>query len=369
MQSRRFLAFGILPLLFFIIYFDSRNALALNFGELLRSHFVYIRQVLTADSELLAYGGATLFGLVMMMLALNIAAPARQRSTDAMLQLLKAEKEKAEHLANLKAEFLNQVSHELRTPLSVIIGYLECLNDGLYGFLDPKHQDILKTVAAQSTHLKNMIDQILIYSRLEASKQSVRVEEFNPVDILGDLRDTFEFLCRQKNLTLIWDIPQTSVTFKSDPCKFKDIASNLLQNAVKYTDTGSITVSITTSNSSDFIVLEVRDTGIGIPQSAQATIFEPFTQVHKTSTENSRGGIGLGLSIINKHVEQLRGLVTVESEIGKGSSFKVALPRSSKKTGSRFNPWPTLKLSWPFLATRNNVAIAPTRHQSNPTVH
>ncbi|MGZ9129974.1 MAG: sensor histidine kinase, partial [Candidatus Binatia bacterium] len=181
-------------------------------------------------------------------------------------------------------------------------------------------------VAKQSTHLKNMIDQILIFSRLEASKQPLRLVEISTHDIIAEVSDTFDFLCGQKGLTLAWDVPTTLPQLKTDADRVKEILSNLLQNAVKYTDHGSITVKLRHAVEPGSINIQVTDTGIGIPESLLGTIFEPFVQVHKTSAENSRGGIGLGLSIVKKHVEQLRGTISAQSELGKGSTFEVVLP-------------------------------------------
>ncbi len=275
-------------------------------------------------------------------LAIGSASSSKSK-TDIQLELLKQEKEKAENLAKLKSEFLNQVSHELRTPLAVIIGYIECITDGLYGEIETKHQEILQVVAKQSTHLKNMIDQILIYSRLEAGKQPIHVEDLNLTKVLGDLKDTFEFLCRQKGLDLQWEIHRESILLRSDPTRLKEVISNLLQNAVKYTDQGSVTVR-TAKLSSNAIMVEVEDSGMGISETHLATIFEPFMQVHKTSTENSRGGIGLGLSIVKKHLEQIGGTISVKSELGKGSTFRIVLPRNYDKQKSR--------ASWFFGWTR-----------------
>jgi signal transduction histidine kinase len=222
---------------------------------------------------------------------------------------------------------LNLVSHELRTPLAVIIGYIECITDGLYGEIESKHHEILQVVAKQSTHLKNMIDQILIYSRLEAGKQPLRIEELQLTKVINDLKDTFEFLCRQKGIELRWELPRDPLSICSDATRLKEVVSNLLQNAVKYTDRGAITVRVGKHPSTDSATVEVQDTGMGISEQHLMNIFEPFMQVHKTSTENSRGGIGLGLSIVKKHLEQIGGTVTVESEVGKGSSFLIVLPR------------------------------------------
>src|SRR5215510_9253736 len=195
-----------------------------------------------SNKELMLYGSIAAFGILIMGLAIAGAKSAPKNATVSELEILKQEKERAEHVARLKSEFLNQVSHELRTPLAVIIGYIECITDGLYGEIESKHQEILQIVAKQSSHLKNMIDQILIFSRLEANKQPLRIEEFPVTKIFNDLRDTFDFLCKQKGLDLRWDLPSEPVTLRSDPDTLKEVLSNLLQNAVKYTDRGSIAV-------------------------------------------------------------------------------------------------------------------------------
>jgi signal transduction histidine kinase len=324
---------------------SSTPLLRADLTEAIGNNLIYISRLVTADKDLVIYAGAAFFGLFMMLLALKNSDPARPRTADAMLALLKEEKEKAENLARLKSEFLNQVSHELRTPLAVIIGYIECLTDGLYGHVENRHHDILQIVAKQSAHLKNMIDQILIYSRLEASKQPLRIEEFSPANVLLDLRDTFDFLCAQKGLQLQWELPRTAPGMKNDLQRFKEIASNLLQNAVKYTDQGLIIVWLHDSKVPDTIVLEVSDTGVGIPTNALSNVFDPFIQVHKTSTEHSRGGIGLGLSIVKKHIEQMNGRISVESELGKGSKFKIVFPRTyQSRKGRRFRFLKMLKL-------------------------
>jgi signal transduction histidine kinase len=284
-----------------------------------------------ANRDLAIYGLLAAFGILFLGFAIGSAASNSRGSTDAQLKHLKREKEKAENLAKLKAEFLNQVSHELRTPLAVIIGYIECMTDGLYGEIESKHHEILQVVAKQSTHLKNMIDQILIYSRLEAGKQPIRIEELQIVKIIADMRDTFEFLCRQKGLDLRWDLPRELMTVRSDAMRVKEVVSNLLQNAVKYTDRGSITVRVEKMSSSDSIKIEVEDTGMGISEQHLTSIFEPFMQAHKTSSTNSRGGIGLGLSIVKKHLEQIHASITVSSELGRGSIFRIVLPRNYEK--------------------------------------
>jgi signal transduction histidine kinase len=297
-----------------------------DIADSLQNQIRYVITLFTLDGELLIYGGLALFGILMMVLVVQNATSGGADANQKALDLLKEEKQRAENLARVKSEFLNQVSHELRTPLAVIIGYLECMTDGLYGQIESKHQEILQLVAKQSTHLKNMIDQILIFSRLEASRQPMRIEDVSLQEILTEIRDTFDFLCRQKGLSLVWDVPAGALTLRTDAERIKEILGNLLQNAVKYTDRGSITLALKESSGPASITVEVSDTGIGIPPHLLGTVFDPFVQVHKTSAENSRGGIGLGLSIVKKHVEQLSGTISAESEPGKGSTFRVTLP-------------------------------------------
>jgi signal transduction histidine kinase len=178
-----------------------------------------------------------------------------------------------------------------------------------------------------------MIDQILIFSRLEANKQPLRIEELPVSKIFNDLRDTFDFLCKQKGLELSWELSNEVNTLNTDPERFKEIVSNLLQNAIKYTDRGVISVRLNWLTSQT-VALEVSDTGIGIAHHHLSNIFHPFMQVHKTSSENSRGGIGLGLSIVRKHVDQMKGTMNVESELGKGTTFKIVLPRAYERPRS-----------------------------------
>src|ERR687892_503430 len=194
----------------------------------LANQLKYLVNVLVANKELTLYGGGGLFGILIMGLAIGRASSKPRNKTDSVVELLRHEKEKAENLAKLKSEFLNQVSHELRTPLAVIIGYIECITDGLYGEIETKHQEILQIVAKQSSHLKNMIDQILIFSRLEANKQPVRIEDFQLNEIVTDLRDTFEFLCRQKGIELRWELTKDVTTVRSDSERLKEALSNLL---------------------------------------------------------------------------------------------------------------------------------------------
>jgi signal transduction histidine kinase len=321
------------------------------------------------DKELLIYAAITGFGILMVILAISNAASTPKDTTTQLMDILRQDKEKAEHLAKLKSEFLNQVSHELRTPLAVILGYLECMTDGLYGEIEAKHREILETVAKQSSHLKNMIDQILIYSRLESSKQPLRTQEFSVQKLCSDLSETFDFLCRQKGLEITWQVPDDLPALRTDPERLKEIVSNLVQNALKYTDSGSIRVSVANRSKSDLFVFEVSDTGLGIPDHHLSSIFEPFIQVHKTSTGNSRGGIGLGLSIVKKHVEQLNGTIRVESQVGKGTTFAVTLPQLHQVASLRsWRALRRLKAFLPFFTRRSDFSPKATNPRAKANI-
>lgn len=318
-----------------------------------------------SNKELLLYGSIAVVGILIMGLAVVGAKSAPKDKTASALEVLKQEKEKAEHVARLKSEFLNQVSHELRTPLAVIIGYIECITDGLYGEIESKHQEILQIVAKQSSHLKNMIDQILIFSRLEANKQPLRIEEFPVNKIFNDLRDTFDFLCKQKGLEIRWELSNELNALKTDLERFKEIVSNLLQNAIKYTDHGVISVRLNLLTSQT-VALEVSDTGIGIAHHHLSNIFDPFMQVHKTSSENSRGGIGLGLSIVKKHVDQMKGTMNVESELGKGTIFQIVFPRTYEGPRSATHRLRNL-IKLPIPHTRENAVSLASAEKSSQT--
>ena len=361
------------PLGLAVVASSRPPAKAFAFEESNRNFFDAVSNSLGINKELALYGSIGAIGVILVVLVLSSAAFNSKSRAEAQLEILIQEKEKAENLARLKSEFLNQVSHELRTPLAVIIGYIECMTDGLYGQIETKHQEILQVVAKQSAHLKNMIDQILIYSRLEAGKQPVRIEELQLTKIINDMKDTFDFLCRQKGLDLRWELPRDPMTVRSDAMRLKEVISNLLQNAVKYTDHGSVTVRLEKAGTKDSFYIEVADTGMGISEQHLTSIFEPFMQAHKTSTTNSRGGIGLGLSIVKKHLEQIRGVVSVESELGKGSTFRILLPRNYDHQVSQ-KSWIRKLLRLPSFATvakqpSTNPDLQSARQKAVDTYH
>jgi signal transduction histidine kinase len=299
-------------------------------GEFLAQQSYLLWYLLAENRALIFYAGLSVLGALLALLTVRVTRRAYRDEARIQnyLRDLSYEKEKAQNLAKLKSEFLNQVSHELRTPLAVIMGYVDCMMDGLYGQIDSKHKEILKVISRQSTELKEMIDRILTFSRLEADKARTRVDAFSLAAMLNDLKETYAFIGQQKGIEVIWQVPQEDLVLRSDPERVKEIINNLLQNAVKFTSAGYVRLRVRHLAAMDGVAIEVEDTGIGIPRNALVSIFDPFVQVHKTSSTNSRGGIGLGLSIVKKHVEHLGGSISVKSDLGKGTTFTIVLPRT-----------------------------------------
>lgn len=239
------------------------------------------------------------------------------------------EKIRSEIASKTKSEFLANMSHELRTPLNSIIGFTELL---LQEDLEAEHKEILSNIRQSSHSLLELINDILDLNKIEAGKL-----DFNPVptsisSLLEELKKLFKERFESKNLRLeiIKDnsVPEGILI---DPLRLKQILINLIGNAYKFTNQGKVTVAIRNLSSSkkvgDTIHLEfsVIDTGIGIPKDKLNLIFEAFTQAEKDIAQKF-GGTGLGLTISKKFVEMMGGKITVESEIGKGSTFSFVIP-------------------------------------------
>jgi len=222
-----------------------------------------------------------------------------------------------------KSQFLANMSHELRTPLNAIIGYTEMMADGLYGDVPEKAQGVLERVQANGRHLLGLINDVLDLSKIEAGQLVLAMEEYSVTDMVATVLSATESLARAKNLKLGSDVPAGLPTGTGDARRLTQVLLNLVGNAIKFTDQGSIEVRAAQADGR--FELSVIDTGFGIAPEDQAKIFEEFQQVDNTSTRK-KGGTGLGLSISRRIVELHGGRITVESDVGKGSTFKVTVP-------------------------------------------
>ena len=222
-----------------------------------------------------------------------------------------------------KARFLAVMSHELRTPLTAVIGYTELLADEIVGPLSEEQKDPLARIKASGIHLLTLIEEILAFARIEAGQEMIRAEEVDLVAVAHEALSVVEPLMRRKSLTAVVTAPPEPPSVRSDPGKVRQVLLNLLANAIKFTEAGEIAIEIGREN--EHVVLTVRDTGIGIPPEHLERIFEAFWQVEQTTTRKV-GGTGLGLSVARQLARLLGGDLTVESVVGRGSTFRLLLP-------------------------------------------
>ena len=222
-----------------------------------------------------------------------------------------------------KARFLAVMSHELRTPLTAVIGYTELLADEIVGPLSEAQKDPLARIKASGTHLLTLIEEILAFARIEAGQEMLRLETVDLTALAHEAVSVVEPLMRGKRLSVTVAPADGSPTVRSDPGKVRQVLLNLLANAIKFTESGEITVQV--ARREEHAVITVLDTGIGIPTEHLERIFEAFWQVEQTTTRKV-GGTGLGLSVARQLARLLGGELTVESQPGRGSAFRLLLP-------------------------------------------
>jgi signal transduction histidine kinase len=224
--------------------------------------------------------------------------------------------------SRLKSDFLATMSHELRTPLNSILGFSEVLLS--CSGITEKQLRWLTNIRTSGEQLLNLINDILDLAKIEAGKMQVRVVEFSSYDVCEGLLTMFRPLAEKKNLDLRSQFAPDIPLLRQDVVKFQQILSNLLSNAVKFTPEGG-RVLLKAEAEAGQIVLTVQDTGVGIAAEEQELVFEKFRQAGNPLTRE-QGGTGLGLSIVRELSKLLGGGVTLQSELGRGSTFTVRLP-------------------------------------------
>ncbi len=233
-----------------------------------------------------------------------------------------------EQANRLKSEFLANMSHELRTPLNAIIGFSELLKDGVVGKLSEPQRDYANEILESGSHLLSLINDILDLSKIEAGKLILEISEV-PLD--GLCQNAISIVREQaaeKGIQIAHSIDNAIVTCHGDPLKLKQILYNLLSNAVKFTDRGRIDLRVEPGahhGKDGGVVFSVTDTGIGIDAADHERVFHEFEQVDGTATRRYEG-TGLGLVLVRKLARLHGGDVELESELGKGSTFRVWIP-------------------------------------------
>jgi signal transduction histidine kinase len=222
-----------------------------------------------------------------------------------------------------KSQFLANMSHELRTPLNAVLGYTELMLDNIYGDINPRSREVLERVQFNGRHLLQMINDVLDLSKIEAGQLTLAVETVEFGGIVRSVVGATESLASAKGLELRTDIAADLPRGRGDIRRLTQVVLNLVGNAIKFTDRGSVTISIAAGDG--VFHLSVSDTGPGIDPEHHERIFGEFQQVDNSNTR-SKGGSGLGLSISKRIVEMHGGSIWVASELGKGSVFHVRLP-------------------------------------------
>jgi signal transduction histidine kinase/CheY-like chemotaxis protein len=266
-------------------------------------------------------------------------------------------KQKAESATRLKSEFLANMSHEIRTPMNGVMGMISLLLDKCK---DSEQREQLSIAQGAGQSLVTLLNDILDFSKIEAGKMTIEAIDFDLRKTVDESLGAFDIAAREKNLRLDSIVaPDCPAWVRGDPLRLRQILTNLVGNAVKFTSQGSLQ-AIVTPGTRGRVKFEVRDSGIGIPASKLTSIFEAFTQADG-STTRQYGGTGLGLAITRKLVNLLGGRLSAQSALGAGSSFFFELPleeRAAPPAGTAQTAtvpdarrWPALRI----LVAEDNI--------------
>ena len=242
----------------------------------------------------------------------------------------------AEQLAEanrLKSEFLANTTHELRTPIAAVVGYGDLLMQEVFGPLTDQQKSTMERLTQNARGMLGLVEDILDFSKLEKGEASLFVKQQEVGALLDELRKDLAPLESGKPLKVKYEIGEGVPSIKTDWGKLKRILLGLLNNAVKFTEKGEVKLSVLSAGHGEISFI-VSDTGIGIPSEQIPLIFEKFRQLDG-STNRRYGGTGLGLTITKNLVDLLGGKIEVESEVGKGSTFKVTIPVASGEKPQR----------------------------------
>lgn len=256
-----------------------------------------------------------------------------RKKAEAAINQLQAENVEMLEADRLRTQFLATVSHELKTPMTAILGFSQVLMGQANFSQNPKAFKMVERIFHNGHHLLGLIENMLNFSRLRAQQVELQLETFDLLELITTTIDELQPLAAQKALSQEADLPDAPLMITNDRQRLRQIITNLWSNAIKFTDTGQVTVRVQMLPA-DRLVLVVQDTGCGIEPEDQPFIFQEFWQVH--SARSSTQGTGLGLAIVNALVKTMQGTITLESQPGRGSRFRVELPQRVEPCGTRF---------------------------------
>jgi len=242
-----------------------------------------------------------------------------EKKVEERTQDLSEANERLKELDQLKSMFIASMSHELRTPLTSIIGFSKTLLKGWVGDLNEEQEKQLSIILRSGNYLLELINEIIDISKIEAGKLDISMEEFDLVELIENLKTEFKVQFEKKNVDLQIHTPE-HLKIKSDKKRIRQILFNLVSNAIKFTDEGSVTVDLKEQN--DQVQISVADTGPGIKQEDLNKLFKAFSRI---PTKETKEGTGLGLHLSQKLARMLNGEISVESEYNNGSTFTLTL--------------------------------------------
>jgi len=318
-----FLAFLIVRYQAFSTKLLGAQALVVGLILLIGSQFFFIKEftnlVLAAITLVFASG----FGLVLIR-SVKQEVKSKEEMQELSKRLAVANQE-LRRLDAAKSEFISIASHQLRTPITAIKGYISLVLEGSYGKVVPAVQDVLDKVYTVNNRMSQLVEDLLNISRIESGRVQYTFEETQLEPLVADIVDMFSIMAKAKKLSLKIKLPKKSLPKLSlDTNKIREVISNLIDNAIKYTKEGGVTVSVEEEKSC--VVIKVADTGIGIDLKNTKRLFEKFTRSSETMKLDV-SGTGLGLYVGKNFVEAHGGLLTVESGgPGKGACFIIKLP-------------------------------------------
>jgi signal transduction histidine kinase len=252
---------------------------------------------------------------------------ALEEKVRARTQRLETVNRELEEASRLRSEFMATVSHELRTPLNVILGYTEMLASGDVGTVNDEQGELLHAIRRYSKMQLDLVNDVLDFSRLASGRMTFNVERFTLDVLLAEVAALHGASTGDKPVVLQVEAEPGIEELETDRMKLLGVIRNLVDNALKFTAVGTVEVRGFRASRDDAFVVEVRDTGRGIPPEELPHVFEEFRQVGTAATRNT-GGVGLGLAIVKRLVQALGGTIEVTSRFGEGSTFRVEIPRS-----------------------------------------
>jgi signal transduction histidine kinase len=254
---------------------------------------------------------------------LNANLKAANDQLNATMRELAATNVELKEATTKQSEFMARMSHELRTPLNAIIGFTTMMLEGGYGAMTEKQHQRLRLVQRNGENLLQLINDLLDISKISAGKLPLSRAHFDPVPVLDEIATSIQPLVHTRQLSLRCDYGRLPGIY-ADEARFRQIVVNLVGNAVKFTDSGSVTISARAEDG--MVWFTIKDTGVGIPQSQQQRIFDEFYQAEQEQGGARRPGTGLGLAIVRQLVEMHGGTIKVESTPGEGSVFRFSMP-------------------------------------------